>query len=437
MRKLFAIKAYRSLFAGQALATSGHQVATLALPTLAITHLHVSALQVGILGALAFVPTTLFGVFAGVLVDRLPRLALMVCADLGRAAVIGGVAIATLYGHASIAGLYAAATACGLLALVFDVAYQSHVPDLVEPERLASANAALEVNRSAATVVGPGLAGGLIEAFGIARALFVACGALVLSLGALSAFGGKSPIATSKAEGFGRKSSSSVFGDAREGLRMVFADRRLVAIALCTATSNLGAFMFWSVGLVFAYRTLHMTAGQYGVVAAVGNVGLVAGAAAAAPLARRLGVGRTLFIAEAALGAAMLATPLAALGMAGVVLAATQLVTNFQLPVYGVNQVALRQSLTPHALQGRMNSIMRTIAVSTIPIGSIAGGALASANGPIAAMIAGGVVAAIAPLWLVGLRSVPRSAASARLPTLWGGGPGGLAARAGGDNALA
>jgi MFS family permease len=179
---------------------------------------------------------------------------------------------------------------------------------------------------------------------------------------------------------------------------------------MCTATSNLGAFAFWSVGLVFAYRTLGLTPGQYGIIAAVGNVGLVGGAVAAAPLARRFGVGRSLFLAETLLGCAMLATPLAtplaAVGMAGVVLAATQLVTNFQLPVYGVNQVALRQALTPPAMQGRMNAIMRTLAVSTIPVGSLAGGAIASATGPVPAMVAGGITACVAPLWLLGLLSV-------------------------------
>jgi hypothetical protein len=53
-----------------------------------------------------------------------------------------------------------------------------------------------------------------------------------------------------------------------------------------------------------------------------------------------------------------------------------------------------------------MNAIMRTVAVSTIPVGSLAGGALASVAGPEAAMIAGGAVACLAPLWLVGLLSV-------------------------------
>ena len=403
MRSLLRIKAYRSLFAGQALATSGHQVAALALPTLAITQLHASALQVGVLGALAYVPTTLFGVFAGVVIDRLPRRALMIGADLGRAVVIGMVGVLAFEGAARMAELDVAATVIGLLALVFDVSYQSHVPDLVAPDRLAEANGALEVNRSAATVVGPALSGGLMEAFGIARTFFIAAGALLASLGVL-AQGVRGGVKTVRRR-------TRLRDDLREGIRLVVSDRRLVAISLCTATSNLGAFMFWSVGLVFAYRTLGLSPGQYGIVAAVGNLGLVGGAVAAAPLARRFGVGRALFVAEATLGVAMLATPLAAVGLSGLVLATTQLVTNFQLPVYGVNQVALRQALTPRELQGRMNSIMRTAAVSTIPIGSLAGGAIASAAGPAFAMIAGGAIACLAPLWLVGLlslRGLPR-----------------------------
>jgi predicted MFS family arabinose efflux permease len=237
-----------------------------------------------------------------------------------------------------------------------------------------------------------------METLGIGRALFIAAGALMLSLGILSRG------APSRRPAAPRR--TRIRDDVVEGVRLVFCDRRLVAIAMCTATSNLGAFAFWSVGLVFAYRTLGLTPGQYGLIAAVGNLGLLAGAIAAAPVARRFGVGRSLFLAEMLLGAAMVATPLAALGMAGVVLAATQLVTNFQLPVYGVNQVALRQALTPREVQGRMNAIMRTVAVSTIPVGSLLGGALASAGGPQTAMVVGGLIACLAPLWLLGLLSV-------------------------------
>jgi MFS family permease len=402
LRSLLRIPSFRSLLAGQALASASHQVAAFALPTLAITRLNATAFEVGVLTALAFVPTTMFGFLAGVIADRMPRRALMVAADLGRALVIGLVAIGMIWQTLTLGQLYVAAAGMGLLALLFDVAYQSHVPDLVDAETLPKANGALEINRSAGTVMGPALSGGLIQAIGIAGALVTAAGGLLLSIGVL-ARGLQWP---AKAAASRAPRRAGVYADVLEGLRAVLGDSRLRSIALCTATSNLGAFAFWSVGLVFAYRTLGLSPGEYGVIAAIGNVGLVGGAVVAAPLARRFGVGPTLFVAAALLGASMLATPLAVVGLAGVVLAVTQVMTNFQLPVYGVNQVALRQSLTPRDLQGRMNSIMRTVAVSAIPVGSLAGGALATAFGPIPAMAAGGLVACLAPLWLLGLLSM-------------------------------
>jgi MFS family permease len=402
----------RALVGGQALATAGHQVAALALPTLAITTLHATTLQVGVVAALGFLPQTVLGVFAGLAADRLPKQWLMVAADLGRAAVIALVALGALTRSLDLAELYGAATATGLLGLMFEVTYQSHVPDLVGAAELTSANAALEVNRSAGTVAGPAVSGLLIEAAGVAGALFSSAAALVASVAVL-ATGATPRAAARRRAGVGFKGLSA---DLAEGVQSVFGDRRLLCIALCTATSNFGAFAFWAVSLVFAYRTLGLTPGQYGLLAAIGNVGLVAGAVAAAPLARRIGVGWTLFGAAGVLGIVMALTPFAALGVAAGALAATQLLTSFSQPVYGVNQVALRQAITPRDLQGRMNAVMRTIALSTVPFGSLAGGALAGAVGPAPAMVAGGLVAALAPLWLLGivsLRSVPAASQAA------------------------
>jgi MFS family permease len=375
-------------------------VAAFVLPTLAITELHANALQVGIITALAFLPSTVLGVVAGLVADRWSRRRLMLIADSGRALVIGLVAAGTFFGHMPLEFIYVAATISGLLGLMFEVAYQSYVPDLVAGRDLAGANGALEINRSGGTVIGPALSGGLIHVAGIAGALFSAAAALAASVGVLSIAGSCPPKKSAR--------NSGLWADLREGLSTVLFDRRLLLISLCTATSNLGTFAFSAVALVFAYRTLGMSPGQYGIVAAVGNLGLVGGAIAAGPVARRLGIGRTLFGAIGLVGVAMALTPLATLGLAAVVLASAQLITNFMLPVYGINQVALRQSITPRDLQGRMNSVMRTIALSTIPIGSIAGGMLAGRVGPAVAMSIAGGVACLAPLWLIGLLSVKK-----------------------------
>jgi predicted MFS family arabinose efflux permease len=48
---------------------------------------------------------------------------------------------------------------------------------------------------------------------------------------------------------------------------------------------------------------------------------------------------------------------------------------------YNVNQVGLRQAITPHDMLGRMNATMRLIVWGTIPIGALAGGVLGTVIG--------------------------------------------------------
>jgi hypothetical protein len=95
-------------------------------------------------------------------------------------------------------------------------------------------------------------------------------------------------------------------------------------------------------------------------------------------LARTVGLGRTI-VGSAALGAiASFLVPLAA-GPQPVIVATLMIamfVTGLSSPIYNINQVSLRQAITPDRLQGRMNASMRFIVWGTIPIGALLGGTL-------------------------------------------------------------
>src|SRR5205823_3378925 len=51
-------------------------------------------------------------------------------------------------------------------------------------------------------------------------------------------------------------------------------------------------------------------------------------------------------------------------------------VFTFVGPVYNINQVSLRQAITPHRIQGRMNATMRFVVSGTMPLGGLFGGVL-------------------------------------------------------------
>ena len=85
--------------------------------------------------------------------------------------------------------------------------------------------------------------------------------------------------------------------------------------------------------------------------------------------------------------------------------------------VYNVNQVSFRQAITPDPMQGRMNATMRFIVWGTIPVGQIAGGAIATVAGIPAALWIGAVGSflAVIPLLITPvhtLRDMPTPAGS-------------------------
>jgi hypothetical protein len=70
-------------------------------------------------------------------------------------------------------------------------------------------------------------------------------------------------------------------------------------------------------------------------------------------------------------------------------------------PIYNINQVSLRQAITPDRLQGRMNASMRFLVWGTIPIGALLGGGLGQTIGIYPTIVAMVICELLAPLWIV------------------------------------
>src|SRR5207245_3779168 len=103
-----------------------------------------------------------------------PRI--MVSANLGRGLSLGLIPLAavtwTLYSLGPPL-LYVVSFFIGLLTVVFDASYQAILPILVDRNQLVEGNSKLEASRSSAQVVGPGMAGALLQIVSVARAPFV------------------------------------------------------------------------------------------------------------------------------------------------------------------------------------------------------------------------------------------------------------------------
>jgi MFS family permease len=403
---------FTRLWAGQTVSQFGTQVTYLALPLTAAVTLQATPSQMGLLGAAEFAPFLLFGLFAGVWVDRLPRRNILIAADLGRAALLALIPLAALGGFLRIELLYAVGFLTGVLTVFFDVAYQSYLPALVDRADLVEGNSKLEVTRSVAQVAGPGAAGGLVQLVSAPVAIALDAASFVLSALVLGAI--------RRAEPPPAASRRRIWAEIGEGLAVVLGNRHLRAIAGCTATSNLFSQIATAVYLLYLTRDLAVTPALVGVIFAAGGVGALLGALLASRTAAAVGLGPTIVGTAALFPLGWLLTLVAGGPPALVVavLAAAMALVSLAGTVYNVNQLSLRQTITPDRLQGRMNASMRFLVWGTIPIGALIGGFLGDLIGLRATLLVAALGSALSVLWVLlspvrSLREQPAPAGAA------------------------
>lgn len=390
--RLWAHHDFLRLWGADTVSQIGTMVSAVALPLVAVKTLHASTFEVGLLTAAETAAFLLVGLPAGAWVDRVRRRPVMVGADWGRFLLLASVPVAAVAGVLTIGQLYLVALMTGVLTVFFDVAYQSYLPSLVGRDHLVEGNAKLESSRSIAQVGGPSLGGFLVQLFGAPYA--VAADAVSYLLSALGIGWIRKPEPSPELperRHLGREIS--------EGLRFVFSQRLLWAIAGSTATSNMFSAIAGAVWVVFLARTLALSAGTIGLLLAAGSVGGIAGALGSSWIARRIGSARTIWGAMtcAALGGVL--PPLTQPGWRLGLFAAGMFVFSFAAVVYNVAQVSFRQALCPERLLGRMNATMRFLVWGTMPLGGVLGGAIGTALGPRGALWVAAAGGFLAPLW--------------------------------------
>jgi predicted MFS family arabinose efflux permease len=395
VRRLWLSADFGKLWLGQGISELGSAVSGLALPTLAVLSLHAGPFEVGLLAALQKAPFPFVSLPAGVFVDRLPKRTVLIVCDVGRAAVLGAIPLAALFGHLGLGLLYAAALAKGLLSVFFDLAYLSYGPILVGREELSAANSRLDSNFAVANVVGPGLAGLLVQAIGAARAVAIDAASFLISAVTLLAI-------RHKEASVERQPGGSVLGELAAGLRFVLGHVLLRAQFLSMAVMLFGAGFMDGIIYPFAYRDLHLTPGVLGLAFTVGGLAGFPGVWLGPRLARAIGVGPALLLGFTTFPVAMFLFPLARVLPAAPFIAGLFFVWILFGAGADLNQLTLRQTVTPDPYLGRMNSIYRTVVWAAIPLGNLLGGVLGSSVGIVDTFWIGGVIALMGcvAMWL-------------------------------------
>ncbi len=368
-----------------------------AVPLIATT-LTRDPLLISLVGALAFVPWLVFGVPAGVIVDRFDRRIVMAVANGIRGSAALGLAVLTVTGALDLVWLLVGVLVFGLGETLFDNATNAVIPALVGRDQLDRANGRVQAAQITIDSFVSQPIAGVLFAFALALPLWTgAVGYLVPVVLALLL-----PVSTARAlrapdaatAGAGAQERERV--RAVEGMRFLWRHRFLRSLVVFTSIVG-SAFAFAQAPtLLYFLDEMAVAPAAIGFVTAGIGVGALVGSLLASRLVSRLGRGMVMWTAN--LGSFAL---LAALSFAPNVVVAIVAYAGlaFTVSLWNVPWGALRQQLIPAPLFGRTLGIIRVLTWGLFPVSTVLGGWVAQFDLRMPFLVASVVVLAATLAW--------------------------------------
>jgi len=340
-----------------------------------------SALALGTVTTLQFLPMMLAGPLGGVLADRLDRRRALLGTQSAAALLAAALAALAGSGRVTVSEVDVLAFLLGVVNTVDNPVRQAFVTDMVGREDVPNAVALNSTVFNGARVVGPALAGALIGAVGIADCFWINAASFVPVIVGIAA------MRPAELRRSAHSAGGGVWPAVAEALRYAASDPDvLLVIGLMAVIGTFGMNFQTLLPLLARFR-LHAGAFAFGVLTGCLGLGSLVGALALAGLGRST---RTMVLAGAS-GFALLETVLGAvdrLDVAGVVLTGIGLCSI----LYTASSNSLLQMIVPDRLRGRVMSFYTYVFLGTTPIGSMVVGAVAQWAGPGAAFALGGAL---------------------------------------------
>jgi predicted MFS family arabinose efflux permease len=387
---------FLKLWAGQTISEAGSRITREGVPLTAALVLHATPLDMGLLAALGGLATLLVAPIAGVVADRYRLRPILIGADIGRALVIAMIPIAASQGALRLWTLYLVIATAGILSVFFDVSYQSLVPSLVARERIHEANSKLALSVATAEAAGPALSGTLIQLLTAPIAMAIDAASFLVSAVSII-FIRKAETVKAPVE------HMPSFQELTSGFRFVFQHPIMRPIGLRAATTSFFWGFFSALYVLYAVDNLKFTPFILGIIVSLGGISNFIGSALIPWISRRFQPGAILIGAALVQGVAGLLMPLApGPGIPAILcMGGAQLFGDVSLPLYSVEELTIRQMVAPEIILGRVNAAMQLLFRGLLPIGALAGGALAQYTGVRRTILVCSVGVLLSSLWLI------------------------------------
>ncbi|HSD81001.1 MAG TPA: MFS transporter [Solirubrobacteraceae bacterium] len=382
-------RAFRLLFAGQALSVVGDRVQPVAL-AFAVLALG-SATDLGVILAAGALPFALFAIAGGVVADRAGRREVMVVSDAIRAAVQAVTAALILSGAAEVWMLVCLSAIYGTAAAVFGPAMVGLIPQTTSAARLQEANALLALTRSVGNVAGPAIAGVVIALSGPGEA--IALDALTFVVSAVLLLRVVPRELPARAYGAAQRFAEQLRDGWREVRSRAWLRRGLVAMSAYHVFVLPAVFVL---GPALAERELN-GASSWATISAAFGLGTLAGNL----VALRVPVRRPILVAAAALVAASLQAAIIGSGLGTAGIAAFEALAGVAVALFFTFWDLSIQEQVPPGAVARVSSYDFAVSTGLMPLGLAVAGPVADAAGLQATLLAMSALGLLSALgWL-------------------------------------
>ena len=383
--------AFRRLWFGVVANSIGLRMTTVVV-AIQVYRISGSSLAVGLLGGVALIPLSVFGLYGGAIADAVDRRSLMMWATAGSAVCSATLVIQAGLGLHSLLLLYLiVAVQSGLFAAV-NPARSASLPALVGIDLLPAANALQQLGSNVSQTVGPLLGGvllawrGFVAAYAVDLATFVLIGYSVIRLPRLPPAGA-------------RAGERAGFASILEGVRFLRTKR----VVLMTFLLDLNATIFGMPQALFpavAGIFYGGGAGTVGALAAAPAVGAVVGGVFSGGLGRVRRQGLAVLVAITIWGAAITCFGLSRVLWVGLILLA---IAGCADMVSAVFRTSILLESTPDAFRGRLIGIYVVVVVAGPNLGDVESGAVASVTNEAVSIVSGGLLCLLGVLVLAAI----------------------------------
>ncbi|HEX9092730.1 MAG TPA: MFS transporter [Coriobacteriia bacterium] len=375
------------LWVGQFVSVVGDKINQIALAVLVYAATG-SMLQMGIMLGVSALPAVLFGVFAGVFVDRWDRRRTMVAADLVRAGLVAAIPFVVRFG---VGWAYAIAFGVATVSLLFEPAKRSLIVDLVPRGELMAANSLDNASSAIAELAGLAFGGVLIALLDTRLAFVIDAATYVISALAILAIAFREPARDRAGE---EPRSTGLMREAAAGLRHAAGLPVLRSLALVYVTAAAAAGAAITIMNALALRTFNAGAPGLAALDAAITVGILIGSY----LVARGGSGAPgqKFLWGLTAFAVLLAILAAAPGI--VVAAGVLVLTGIANMYFFIPMQSIVQTAPDEAMRGRVISVMTSANRVLMVLGLVGAGALLERTGTGTMLVATALLVLVAAL---------------------------------------